>query len=459
MKPLLLSLGLALVGSAPVLAAQVPVTPVPVAKCQEIGLALDLKALTENFLAGNWSQLDTVFKAARTALGPCIADGEQWIVFVWPGKNAVDDASLFSVVFPGVAPFSPVLPGVSSKDQEEPGLYEVFISPTKGAVLRSAYLITREDNPLVAQAAAALEKNLEKLIGGAGALAGFAGGVASDAVAPRPLASVSRIGLPFERGKIIVKRRAEVPKLFDELRADADKLVVDASLREARDSQPAKDLATVFATKLRSGLTGLECAGPDATHDRCRLEIARLMGQEYQVRFGAAPAAEQPTLAAVDKRFRDHVAAIAPTKIDHDSVLINEPKTHVSIGTLVGYIIAVGRASVRVKVSSTGQLMADPLPRALTGVTINWSPRGFQASDPTTPRAKRFRLFTGVAITPNVGVLLGATAQVFNGFSVNGGVAFLAMPTGEIESKPSSSQPFRTDWGAAPFLGAGFSWK
>jgi hypothetical protein len=128
---------------------------------------------------------------------------------VWPGKNALDDASLFSVVYPGVLPFSTVLPGLSSEDRAAPGLYEVFISPTPGAKLRSAYVITREDDPLIGQAAAALEKNFEKLISGAGVLVGFTGGDvrrADRAPTDRPIAAVASIGLPFERGKIVAKR-------------------------------------------------------------------------------------------------------------------------------------------------------------------------------------------------------------------------------------------------------------
>lgn len=161
----------------------------------------------------------------------------------------------------------------------------------------------------------------------------------------------------------------------------------------------------------------------------------------------------------VDKRFRDHVAAISGTKIDHEAALTNEPKTHFSIGTVVAYLGTVWTDETRVKVSSSGALVEDPLPRALTGVVVNWSAKGFQASDPRTSASERFRAFTGVAVTPNIGWISGGTVQVFSGFSVNAGFALLALPTGEVGSTPESAKPFKTNWAWAPLVGAGFNWK
>ena len=70
-------------------------------------------------MAGNWIDVERHLSGALTALqsagsssGPtCIAAGEQWVVFVWPGKNALDDTVLFSVVYPGVTPIFGRAPG------------------------------------------------------------------------------------------------------------------------------------------------------------------------------------------------------------------------------------------------------------------------------------------------------------------------------------------------------------
>ena len=354
-----------------------------------------------------------------------------------------------------------MLPGLSSADRQGPGLYEVFLSPIRGAKLKSAYLITREEDPLFTQVASALEKNLEKIIGGAGVLVGFAGAsVRGDrAVAEPTIATVSSVRLPFERGKINVKRRAVVPRLLDDLNLEASKLVHDIGLRDGRDSQLARDLADTYVTKLNSGLTGTACAGATATEETCRSEIAKSMSVEYLSRMKTTPESDKPALTAVDKRFRDYVAAISGTKIDQDAALVNEPKTHFTIGTLVAYVGTLWNEEARVKVSSSGTLVEDPVSRVLSGFVVNWSPQGFQSSDPAIPLAERIRVFSGVAITPNIGWIFGGSVQAISGFSVNAGLALLALPTGEVGSTPDSSKPFRTDWAWAPFFGAGFNWK
>ncbi|MGH9384793.1 MAG: hypothetical protein ACRD2N_10955 [Vicinamibacterales bacterium] len=319
----------ALLLSPPETYAQVPSSVDPIPGCQDLTLSVDANELARFAARGEWVELQRAVQAllgetkvSSTKVGAsngnlppppigktlkeCLGPLDKRVIFVFAAKNALNDRTLYSVIYPTDQPFEELLPGLSGRDANAPQLYEVFVVDRPGAKLQSVYTATRQDNPLTGQAISAVSANVSTVLTGVGALTRGIGstgilsmtnkldvdttlmgqlvGTASpefqafmktvdpqskdqpprqtlpfdpsqpvprQQVGPAAYASVAQVRLSIPRAKVDVVRRANVPKVLKDLEAEVDTLVADIRVREALN-QP---IASAFASKLKDLVT------------------------------------------------------------------------------------------------------------------------------------------------------------------------------------------------------------
>ncbi|ODS56008.1 MAG: hypothetical protein ABS36_06120 [Acidobacteria bacterium SCN 69-37] len=128
---------------------------------------------------------------------------------------------------------------------------------------------------------------------------------------------------------------------------------------------------------------------------------------------------------ALDRQLRAFVDGLKPTITTGAFKLDNSPLTQLTFGIVSSFSVWSRGTDVRAKVSDN-KLAADPAPRALQMVVLNWSPWGYQSkSTRRWNKAAFFRPFAGVAFSPDIGLSVGASFMVLSNFGANIGYAHL----------------------------------
>jgi hypothetical protein len=147
------------------------------------------------------------------------------------------------------------------------------------------------------------------------------------------------------------------------------------------------------------------------------------------------------------------------TAVTASTTLASIPYQRLSFGAVGAYIGGGSASRDRVKVAE-GKVVADPMGRAMTAVVLNFHQR-FNPKAPRMERGERWRGFTGVILTPNLGIAVGAGYGLLRSLSVNAGYGLLVTPAlrdGDVlnEAPASSTKPFKAGPAHVWFVGFGY---
>jgi hypothetical protein len=115
------------------------------------------------------------------------------------------------------------------------------------------------------------------------------------------------------------------------------------------------------------------------------------------------------------------------------------------------------------KTTATGFMRDSPSP-GITFVAADFHPARYDETTFSPTLAERFRFFGGLAITPNVGVVVGAGLGLFRGLTLEAGCASLlgnVLPSGSSFTNPNPVPNPQTRRGFfyAPFIALGYSFQ
>jgi hypothetical protein len=459
--------------STPAFSQQIDITSSRVGDPVQVGSAPDLERLEKQFRGGNLAAARTtaaelLTHARSTAPAPSTPSEcppfdltRSITIVVWAGTDGIGPSVLRRLTLPEPSsyPESLDLPGL--RTSRLPCLYEVLLSLDERARLVSQYTFTREDNPILAQIPVVAEKLSGPLFG---LLAAVGGPVAAERsqVAALPLyASANRIAVPFERASIKVKSVAVVPTTVARWSEEVHALALSIRLKDVARSVAGR--AYVNDMETASIATAEDCRVSAASPPQCLEKFAYAFDTVYTSRTVPTPAAEDlKAINVADAKFRELVSSLQPEKIERTLDLRNRPTTHLSLGlgTAVAFHGSVDKD--RVKVNDAGNLVADPLPRLLTMVVLNWSPAGYDADAPTPQMAERVRPFVAGVVTPDPGVSVGASLLVVRGLALSGGFAVLltrGLRPGDEVGKPPADTGDPLDFSHATVWFAGLSYN
>jgi hypothetical protein len=140
----------------------------------------------------------------------------------------------------------------------------------------------------------------------------------------------------------------------------------------------------------------------------------------------------------------------------------NLPRSHLTVGLATAVLVDAWQSSTRVNVQN-GKIAANPLSRSVSMGIVNWFPAGFNSKSPSLTNEERYRLFFGVAFTPEFGPVAGGAIALNKSLAVNvGGVLMLidVTKTGEtIGAAPVSDSPFKVGVALGWFAGFSFNLK
>ena len=162
---------------------------------------------------------------------------------------------------------------------------------------------------------------------------------------------------------------------------------------------------------------------------------------------------------AVEGKFRAFVDAL-PKTVSTDTSFTNTPPTHFSFGTATAFVVTSFSSSrARVKIDNNGRIAADPLPRQITMLVVNWSPAGYDASSFRPLPREVSQVFFGAIIVPDFGVGAGWSRQFVRGLAFNAGGGFILSKglraRDQIGQPPTDgTKPFDLAFTPVIFLGA-----
>jgi hypothetical protein len=465
----------------PALAQQVETTSSLASDPVQAGIVPQLEALERSYRTGNLTEArklaTALLKEAAESLKRAEKDPKAFdftsnvIVVVWAGKDGTGPVVLrrLTIPEPSSHPYSLDLPGLRS--DAPPLLYEVLLAPDPRARLVSQYTFTREENPIVAQ----IPTVAERLMGPIFSLLATVGGpvpttrAAADVAEEAPIfATSSRVVVPFQRASIKVKSVAQIPVTLAEWNREVDHLEEVLRFDVAPRSPWGKGYAGRLAAAAKDVADKPECKTDDAKPDAC----LRLFGDAFERAFqdcvvhcvpGATPGTDDlAALDAVDRKFREFVAAGGPVRVERALEIKNRPLTHLSLGVGTAVVVNGSVDGDRAKVNDDGNLVADPLSRLLTMIMLNWSPWGYDEDARSPQKAERWRFFAAGIVTPDPGIAVGGSMLVVRGLAITGGYGLVfthGLNAGDELGKPPKNPNDPLDFAKAKVWFAGVSYN
>jgi hypothetical protein len=394
-----------------------------------------------------------------------------FVMLVWVGTDAAGKNVVRRLLLqpPAGRPFALDLPGIASADNE-PKLFELFLTADVRSKSASTYTSTREEHPLVAK----LPDFIDKIIGPLFDLISAVpvGKILSRSAMPEPAvrvanvwATASRVMLPFRRASITVKDRITVAMTPESYRKDLEKFVLGLRL----DGLLANRFAAAFAVKAvdaLSNLKGGDCVLPGTTNTQCIAWLERQLTKAFDDCSKTCVPNAKPNpddveaMTAVREHFNESLKTLGPEVVEGESSFSNRPPTTLSFGGLTGVILKGSINKPRAKLDGD-TLVADPMSRLLTMAVVNWTPWGYDADSFTPTIKESFRLFAGGILTPDFGVGGGGSIQIVRGVAVNAGAGLIfskAVATADaLGSAPADARkPFELGTAWAVFVGASF---
>lgn len=420
--------------------------------------------------------------------------------------------------------YATTLPGVPAEARDAvgskvlasgtPRLVQVFLAASGTLTLQTRIQVTESTDPVREQVADVVKAVFDPvaivpLLKG---LVAPSSGPAAAAADPRPVfASVSRVFPPFSRAEYKYSDVMRAPAILDADKAillrdkfdlhmetyiksaeSAEKAATDAIkteeavvkdpaatavqksragerrvAAEATAVQRAQELA--LATELAAGAKAYlstqqekDC-GPVAYSESCWLNLKSRLNtikEGFCLKPGQNSFCQGERDDLLLLRFKEIGEAPKTVNTAATSTMTAVPYQRVSFGAVSAYIAGATSKKDRVKVDG-GKVVADPLGRALTAIVVNIHGR-FNPKAPSMEKAERIRVFTGLILTPNLGITAGIGYGFLRNLSVNAGYGLLVVPTlreGDALDQPPSDgkRPFRV--GAAHTLMLGFGYK
>lgn len=384
------------------------------------------------------------------------------VVWISAGSDGEDVLNSELVHHTWTASMASRLPGLrKSAEAKGPEVRDVLLTYAAEASLDSRWVFTPVAEPLATQ--------LPDVISKLNPLAMIARRLGTENEAASLLVYVNKPDMMRSRATIAIRDTVTTLSSADDLLYKVNQRSAAIDLRQARASACAQEFNKRLAAAARSALKDDVCA---KTGDECSTEVKRSLGAVLpafvnDTKWASACALEPwwgtgpDRLAAIEQDFLKLVGEAAPTVLTGESTLSNTPLTRWSFGLMTGVLFTeASRDEARVKLDGN-VIAAAPMDRLMTMVILNYHPERYNAEWPDVTFAERFRWFSGVVLTPDIGLAAGAGLGVVRGLSVNAGVAWLFADTvkGEdaIGGAPSDpKQPFKLRGGAGIFLGLSY---
>jgi hypothetical protein len=387
------------------------------------------------------------------------------LLWVAPDPQGKGDAVFRAVIYKRDDDiFSPTLPGISGADPA----YEIFLSKGARDAVASAYVSTRERDPLESQLPALAQAILDPLLTllastqGTLSLRGMAVPPPNAPPPPPPgyYATVSRLTLPYARATVKVDVRVAMPIGKGAIEAAAAGLHERNAFTTGAHAACALTLNTELKREVQAAAA--TCATRPGT---CAAALTPTFKTAYDTAIGGC--LNEPELKefnAVDASYRQLVTGFGAARVAGTFDLKNSPRRLASLGIMTGYAFGGSvKEGPRVKLDA-GKFVADPLPRRLSLVVVNMGFRRYNAEAFHPTKAERYRWFAGAIVTPDFGVAVGASALLVRGLSANAGIGVLGVRRmhegGVLGQAPTNGEdPLRMGHANVAFLGVGYNFK
>src|SRR5262245_45253322 len=441
----------------------------------------DLSAMETHVKAGEFAKVraiaQLILDSAHQKTGQAAYDYRRNVIAVlWAGSDAAGETVVRRMLVPEPTAYAASLdlPGLGPGGPPH-HLFEVLLSLDPRSRAVSEYVFTREQNPIEAEIPSAVQQLADPLFG-------FIAAVAVHPVPGRPAiaesgerrrgpppslwATASEVPIPFSRASVKVKTRLRLPISQEDWEDEVGRLAADLTFRQVPRSRVARDCVPRYQEVALAVPTLDACQSATYSAEKCLQAFDAAFSQAHEDCRGSStlPDADVVALAVVDDKFRGLVTAVRTARAEGSAEFHNTPLTHFGFGLGVALIVDAHLSGDRVKLDDSGNLVRDPLPRAMTMVMLHWSPRGYVTSSPRIQSGERWRLFAAGVITPDVGLAAGGSVLLVRGLGLNVGGAYLfakSLNSGDSIGAPphNSNDAFALTTGWAWFAGMNVAFR
>jgi hypothetical protein len=496
----------------------VPALPEPVAGNINVSCGAfvkpvaELDALRTEYLNGRWERLQVL---TRTLLDQCsfmsaadptlfpnnkLAWSRDYVLVIFGTTGANDEPAVLRYLVHDPAPlrYATTLPGIpetlidvkaakAGTGDVPPRLLQVYLAHTPGTTLLTSVASKRLTDPTVEQTPDFLKAAIDPAVI-APLLKGTLAPLAAVALAPGAapptfpvFATVSLVPVHFRRGELTFSDVLKDPAFIDARREPGLRAALNTVARDIRTEPYGATSRDLSAALLQTATTYVDKTAPAAcTVSNYAATCWKALDEALLARFNLFCARQGDTAQTDPERdalvracvtgepsivlARYRAAVVEPTvpAVTATSTFQNIPRQVVTFGLVSAYALGASSSRDRVKVDGA-KIVADPLPRAISMVTVNFHPP-FDSTSPDLTREERTRVFVGTVIAPNFGVTIGAGAGLWRNISINAGYALLAIPTlregDELDTAPDSArEPFRSGAAHVAYVGLGYKLK
>jgi hypothetical protein len=449
------------------LAAQVPSQPKHVAKGTITNLSSHIKDLSKDYGSGQWNDLQK--KAGdflqNLNIGTHSIDSKKnfyFIIFLSGEEGEERQIIRFPWHEPRPDPFASRIPG-------ERTIYEIVLGAKSDLELKTSYVSTKLENPLLSQIpkfVQMVEPALPALLKGERVMAELAIPTLKPA-APAINVEIRSVELPFERSRIKINDAAVLSDsaLAEKIKSAADGLADSLQYRKAYLSESGQKLAQEIKSSIQ------KAAPPD--HEKNASEQMRnAVDTAYIAHIKKhRPNREELKLAMdIEEDFLGMIERLGAKEETAEFDYENVPLEQVSFGLISTFLFGNSFTDQRIKVTDAGYYASDPPKNPLTAAIINFHPFPYDPKSAKMAFSEMWRLYGGFVLTPDVGFCVGTGFSCLRGLSFNIGVAFVGIQSkndpdsvlvdGKTFEKPRNpDSPFKTKWGSVFFLGFGYNFE
>jgi hypothetical protein len=349
---------------------------------------------------------------------------------------------------PAPEPFISRIPGAKE-------VYEIVLGARSDLELKTSYISTKRDNPLMEQIPRVVKKIepaflalLERKTIGASAL-------------PVVNFEVRRVTLPFTRAKIKISDIAVLSEAAFEktVKIAASKLAEFLEFRHPEYKTLTGDILGAIR-QVQSDGSGVKLAekygAAVESALKAHLKAHPLRGESLEGAIG------------IEQEYLEAIASAKAKEVKADFDYENAPWERFSFGVASAILLGKAYADERVRLTDDGYYAVDPPENPLAAVLLNIHPISFDPESAKMTPAERFRLFMGVVLNPDAGACAGAGFALLRGLSLNAGLAFMAISavkdpkslvvSGRDKRAPGNPRdPFSTKWRTVGFVGFGYN--
>ncbi len=439
------------------LAAQVPSRPTYIAKDTIEDPGTTVTELSILYFSGEWDTLQTkvgeLLKSRKIKDHPIDAKKNYYFVIIL-SQEADEGPGLIRFLWhdPQPEPYVAWLPGLKQ-------VFEIVLSEKDEITLKTSYLSTEVENPLLAQVPKFV-KLLEPF------MALF--GAEETKTIPSIAIELRQVSLPHKRAKLSIVDSANLSDrpLSRKISEASEKLSESLRIRDAYKNAYGQELAGAICSRLKKETE------PGKGSARPLFRMRKAVGEVYKSYIERhAPKPEELKLAMdIEEKFLGLIAGTAEKDVEAETEYSNIPLAQCSFGLVSALPIRNDFSRNRVKVADIGVYANHPLKGPLMAAIVNYHPVKYNPQSPHLQAGERYRLFVGGVLSPELGVCAGVGVAILRGLSLNAGIAYLGIPVkndpaivlidGLTYEKPADPiHPFKTKWGNVFFVGFGYSFE